>query len=250
MSSSQESSANLRSQTGQGPQRIQIYNSELNTIYKREVPALIIPTQLICKVTYVIRTLENRIAEEFSARLFSTALRTPKSYGSVHQALYRETFGRGGLSIYLQHRPGYKPHRPIPPNWRRNRETPVYRPSDIKIYEKYPLQYRCNLLFIDILKDMGIDPMDWMMVQRKLALSASLFENEPPLRTDAITWGPAVKLLAEKMSPRWKPAFTMPLCRIVERAMKLSTRESDKIVKMVFPDVFGPFRDSMRMSLF
>ncbi|KAF3096095.1 hypothetical protein TWF102_006725 [Orbilia oligospora] len=227
MSSNQEGLANLRSQTGQGPQRIQIYDSQRNTIYKREVPALIIPTQLICKVTYVIRTLEDRIAEEFSARLFSTALRTPKSYG-----------------------PGYKPHRPIPPNWRRNRETPVYRPSDIKIYEQYPLQYRCNLLFIDILKEMGIDPMDWMMVQRKMALSASLFENEPPLRTEAKTWGPAAKSLAEKMSPRWKPAFTMPLCRIVERAMKLSTRESDKIVKMVFPDVFGPLRDSMRIPLF
>ncbi|KAK6521621.1 hypothetical protein TWF506_001834 [Arthrobotrys conoides] len=252
MSPMQEGSSNSGpgAQAGGPRDRLQGYSSELNTIHKPEVPATPIPTELIRKVIYVIRTLESRIAEEFSSRLFSTALKTPKDYGSIHQVVYRETFGRGGQSIYLKHRPGYRPHRPIPFSWRRNRETPVFRPFDIEVYEQYPRQYRSTLLLIEILKEMHIDPMDWMMVQRKMALSAPHFEKGPPIRTDAREWGPTVRLLVEKMSPKWASAFTAPLCRIVEQAMESSMKESDKLVEMVSPGAFGTLRASiMKLSM-
>ncbi|KAK6350662.1 hypothetical protein TWF718_003847 [Orbilia javanica] len=219
------------------------YDSAKNANYTPSKPLPPIPSELVGKMRYIIKELEHEIAYEFCSRFFSTTFFM--DYDEVHQSVYAELYSEICLPFYLYHRPGYRVVYPVPGDWQKNRETPLYKPSDIAIYQRYPMRYRKNFVFIQILREMGIDIMDWMLVQRKMALSAQEFEKEPLEMVDASKWLLTVSSLVERMEPRWSDSFRQSLRRVVEQAMKYSLREAGKTRKRITPDIFGDCKNLM-----
>ncbi|KAK6506889.1 hypothetical protein TWF481_005347 [Arthrobotrys musiformis] len=208
-----------------------------------------IPYGLIHQMTLAIKDIEAKIAYEVSTRVLKTD--TPLSYDEVHDYVHEELSLDSNVKLYLQaYEEPEEDEREFPDLLQLTSNGQVSKPKfencDIRVYQAFPENFKWSVALVQVLEEMGILPIDWMLLQ--LGMSEPSFTGRAELaerRLQSKEWSSVINSIMEEMEEKWSGYFRLSFTSVLIDVRASIIPEEQKLVNLVTPNVFGDLTGSI-----